>query len=181
MRAIICVFLLLISAAGATAAMQEATRDELTLVIKDVKPAGVVTVEMNNSSQKPLRVWNEANTWGDAHWRVLLIRDGRLETFFENPGQMFTMNYPRFDEIAVGAKIDRELGLNNGGWCGFGHCSQFGEHGFAGREVSFEHGDILIVIYDVPKLFINPESKGSVMAVKAGVWYGVATAMTVVE
>jgi hypothetical protein len=29
------------------------------------------------------------------------------------------MNYPRFDEIAAGAKIDRELSLNNGNWCGF--------------------------------------------------------------
>jgi len=153
----------------------------LTLMIKEVKPSGVVTVEINNSSQEPIRIWQDSNSWGAAHWRVLLIRNGRLETFFENPDQGFTVNGPGFDEIAAGAKIDRELSLNGGNWCGFGHCSQYKEHGFGGREASFERGDILIVVYDVPMQLVFPESHGSVMAGKAGVWYGVATAMTVVQ
>lgn len=180
MRMFICGLLLLISSTSATAAQKENTMSGLTLAIKEVKPSGVVTVEINNTSQKPIRIWNDANSWGAAHMRILLIRDGRLKTFFENPDQMFTRNGPGFDEIAAGAKIDRELSLNGGNWCGFGHCSQYKDHGFGGREASFERGDILIVIYDVPKLYVFPEARDSVDAGKAGVWYGVATAMTVV-
>ena len=153
----------------------------LTLAIKEVKPSGVVTVEINNSSQKPIRIWNEANSWGAAHWRVLRIRKGNLETFVENPNRSFTRNFPGFEEIAGGAKIEQELSLNNGNWCGFGHCSPYYEHGFGGREVSFERGDVLIVIYDVPKQLVLSEAPDSVQAGKAGVWYGVATAMTVVQ
>ena len=55
------------------------------------------------------------------------------------------------------------------------------EHGFGGREVSFERGDILIVIYDVPKQLVFSEAPDSVQAGKSGVWYGVATALTVVH
>jgi hypothetical protein len=177
----ICGLLLLISATNAATAQKENAMGGLTLAIKEVKPSGVVTVEMDNSSQKPIRIWQEGNSWGAAHWRVLLIRSGQLETLFENPDQGFAMNVPRFDKVAAGAKIDRELSLNNGNWCGFGHCSQYNEHGFGGREVSFERGDILIVIYDVPRLDVYPESHMSAMAAKAGVWYGVATAMTVIQ
>jgi len=133
MRTFICGLLLLISAASTTVAQKEDTMGGLTLVIKEVKPSGVLTVETNNSSQKPIRIWQEGNSWGAAHWRVLLIRNGRLETFFENPDQGFAMNAPRFNKIAVGAKIDQELSLNSGNWCGFGHCSQYNEHGFGGR------------------------------------------------
>jgi hypothetical protein len=181
MKTIVCGLLLLISATVTTTAQKESTMGGLVLAIREVNPSGVVKVEIDNSSKKPIRVWDEANMWGASHWRVLLIRNGRLETFFENPDQQFTMNYPRFDEIAAGAKIDRELSLNNGNWCGFGHCSLHNEHGLGDREVSFERGDILIAIYDVPKLYAFPEARDSVMAVKAGVWSGVATAMTVVQ
>jgi len=180
MRMIMCGLLFLIWA-NATEAQKESTTGELTLAIKEVNLSGVVTVEMINSSQQPIRIWQEGNSWGAAHWRVLLIRNGQLETFFENPDQGFAMNEPRFDRVAAGAKIDRELSLNAGDWCGFGHCSQYYEHGFGGREVSFERGDVLIVIYDVPRLDVYPESHMSAMAAKAGVWYGVATAMTVVQ
>jgi hypothetical protein len=151
MRTLICGLLLLISSTNAIAAQKENTMGGLTLAIKEVKPSGVVTVEIDNSSQKPIRIWKESNSWGAAHWRVLRIRKGALETFFQNPDQGFTRNVPGFEEIAGGAKIEQELSLNNGNWCGFGHCSPYYEHGFGGRKASFKRGDILIVIYDVPR------------------------------
>jgi hypothetical protein len=166
----ICGLLLLISSANAIAAQKENAMGGLTLAIKEVKPSGVVTVELNNPLQKPVRIWNEANSWGAAHWRVLLIRDGRLKTFFENPDRMFTRNGPGFNEIAVGGHFERKLDIVGEGW-----------RGPDVQKISFVRGDILIVIYDVPNQFAFSEAPISVAASKMGVWYGVATAMTVVQ
>src|SRR3989442_13701331 len=74
--------------------------------------AGNITVEILNSSKKPNKLWKDSNSWGAASWRVLLIRSGRLETFFQNPDQAFTKNGPTFNEIAGGARIQYKLNLN---------------------------------------------------------------------
>jgi hypothetical protein len=113
----------------------------------------------------------ESNSWGAENWRVVMIRKGQLEVFFQNPHQGFTMNYPDFNEIPGGAHIEQKLNLNGGNWCGFGHCSPWSERGFAGRKASFEPGDLVVVTYDVP--FTTEASK-------MGVWYGVAGALTTV-
>lgn len=73
----------------------------------EVSRAGNITVEIENSSREPLRVWKDSNSWGAACWRVLLIRKGRVETFFQNPDQGFTKNWPRFNEIAAGGHIEK--------------------------------------------------------------------------
>jgi len=142
----------------------------LNLVIKEVKSSGVVILEIKNSSQEPIKVWEEANSWGAAHWRVVLIRDGRLKTFFEEPDQGFTRNIPAFKEIAAGGHIDRELNIAGEGW-----------RRADAQKVSFERGDVLIVIYDVPKPEIWPEAPITVEVSKMGVWYGVATVLTTVK
>src|SRR6266849_4118257 len=51
----------------------------------DVSRPAQVTLELENSSKEALRVWEDSNSWGAGRWRLLLIRDGRLETFFRNP------------------------------------------------------------------------------------------------
>ena len=170
MRLFVCGLLLLISSANAIALQKESTMGGLTLAIKEVKPSGVVTVELNNSSQKPIRIWGEANSWGAAHWRVLLIRNGRLNTFFENPDRMFMRNGPGFNEIAVGGHFGRKLDIVGEGW-----------RGPDVQKIRFVRGDVLIVIYDVPNQFAFSEAPISVAASKMGVWYGVATAMIVVQ
>jgi hypothetical protein len=91
MKTIVCGLLLLILATVTTTAQKESTMGGLVLAIREVTPSGVVKVEIDNSSKKPIRVWDEANMWGASHWRVLLIRNGRLETFFENPDQQFDL------------------------------------------------------------------------------------------
>jgi hypothetical protein len=170
MRVFVCGLLLLISSTSAIAAQKEDAMGGLALTIKEVKTAGVVTVEMNNSSQKPIRIWNEAYSWGAGHWRILLMRNGRLKTFFENSERMFTKNGPGFKEIAEGGHLERRLDIVGEGW-----------RGPDVQETRFVHGDILIVIYDVPKQEVFLEAPDSVAASKMGVWYGVATAMTVVQ
>ena len=140
----------------------------LALEISNVAPFGIVQVKFRNLSADPVRIWDEANSWGAARWRVLRIRGGRLESFFANPDRVFTRNIPSFTEIAGGGELGRRLDLNAGNWCGFGHCSPFYEHGIAGRKVRFETGDRIVVLYDVPP---------SIEAVRMGVWYGVVAAM----
>ena len=102
----------------------------------------------------------------------MLIRSGRLETFFLNPDQIITTNGPTFNEIAGGARIQYNLDLNGGNWCGFGRCTKYNERGFGGKSVSFDPNDTLIVIYDVPA---TQEARDN------GVWYGVIAATANVQ
>ena len=134
--------------------------------------AGDIAVEILNSSKKPIKLWKASNSWGGASWRVLLVRKEQLETFFQNPDQMFTVNRPTFNEIAAGGRLEQKLDLNGGNWCGMGHCSLHSERGFAGKTLTFEANDIVIVIYDVPA---TQEARD------LGVWYGVVAASTTVQ
>jgi len=134
--------------------------------------AGVISVEILNSSKKPIKLWEDSNSWGAACWRVLLVRKGQLETFFQNPDQMFTVNRPTFNEIAAGGRFEQKLDLNGGNWCGMGHCALHSERGFGGKRINFEANDIVIVIYDVPA---TQEAREN------GVWYGVIAAPTTLQ
>ena len=152
----------------ATAKEQSMSMNDLQVKIIETSPSGSITVEVTNASKYPIKIWQESNSWGAARWRVLLIREGRLKTFFQNPNQRFTRNIPTISEIAAGAHIKHMLDLNGGNWCGLGHCSKHDEHGLKGHEVSFEPNDMIVVTYDVPR---------TIEAVKEDVWYGVAAAI----
>jgi hypothetical protein len=146
------------SAQGASASL-----NDLQLTIVDLSYSGDLTVRMSNSSsQKPLRVWKESNSWGALRWRVLVLRKGRVLLTFEDPDEvLFTKNIAIPEEIAVGSHIDRKLNVNGKYW----------SKAWTG-EFRFEPSDQLIVVYDVP-----PE----VEAQKMQVWYGVAAASTTVK
>jgi hypothetical protein len=129
----------------------------ISLRIVEVVPSGSISVELTNSSSKPVRIWNESNSWGAARWRILLIRDGRLEAFFQNPDQDFTRNIPTFKEIPSRGHITNRLDLNGGNW-----------RGVSGKTVQFSPGDRVVVVYDVPF---------TIEASKMDVWYGVVAAL----
>ena len=148
------------------------SRNSLKIGKVEVSGAGNINVEIENSSREPLKVWEDSNSWGAACWRVLLIRKGQVETFFQNPDQMFTVNRPAVNEIAGGGHIEQKLDLNGGNWCGLGHCAPHHERGFGDSRISFESNDMLIVIYDVP---VTQEARD------LGVWYGVVAASTTVQ
>jgi hypothetical protein len=146
------------SAQGASASL-----NDLQLTIVDVSYSGDITVRMSNSSsQKPLRVWKESNSWGALRWRVLVLRKGKPLVAFEDTDEvLFTKNIAIPEEIAVGSHIDRKLNVNGKYW----------SKAWTG-ELRFEPGDQLVVVYDVP-----PE----VEAQKMQVWYGVTAAVTTVK
>ena len=129
--------------------------------------SGTIAIEVGNPSTEKLRVWDESNSWGADRWRVLRVRNGQIETFLQNLHQVFTANFPSFNEIAPKAHLDRTLDLNGGDWCTHGKCSSFNEHGIGGQTISFEADDTVIVVYDVP-----PTKESQDM----GVWSGVVSA-----
>jgi len=144
--------------------------NDLTIKIVEISRSGEITVGVSNSSTEPIRVWRESNSWGAAHWRVLLIREGQLRTFFQNPDQLFTKNNPAFDEIAAGAHIEKKLNPNGENW-----------RGLDGRKIDFESGDTVIVVYDVPKEFGWPDAPVTVEARNMCVWYGVTAAFIKIQ
>lgn len=169
----LCRMLLVMSLFGFAAAKEkDASVNEVVLRVKEASHSGAIVMELANRSGKPIRIWKDSNSWGAARWRVLLLRKGKLETFFQNPDEDFTVNIPEYYEIAGGAHIDVALDLNGGNWCGLSHCSSFNERGFAGRTITFEPKDLIIVVYDVP---FTPES------LRMGVWYGVAATSATVK
>jgi hypothetical protein len=170
MRVLIGGLLVLITLVPSLTATKDKAMSNLSLEILKVLPSGAVTVAIGNSSDKPLRLWSESNSWGAAHWRVLLIRKGRLETFFQNPDQGFTRNIPTVSEIAPGAQIQYELDPSKDNWVGP-----------EGQKLNFEPGDMVIVVYDVPKQYGWVGAPVTLEASKMGVWYGVATAVTTVR
>src|SRR5438552_8869127 len=72
----------------------------LTIGKVEVSRTGNIWVELTEASKERVKVWKGSNSWGAACWRVLLIRNGNLETFFRNPDQGFTVNWPEFADIA---------------------------------------------------------------------------------
>jgi hypothetical protein len=150
----------------------EKSMNALNITKLEVSRAAQATLQLENSSKAPIRIWRDSNSWGAASWRVLLIRNGTLEVFFQNPDQEFTRNVPAFNEIPGGGHLDQKLDLNGGNWCGLGHCSIHSERGFGGKKFNFEPNDTVIVIYDVP---VTQEGRDY------GVWYGVIAATAIVQ
>jgi post-segregation antitoxin (ccd killing protein) len=150
----------------------EKSMNALNITKLEVSRAAQATLQLENSSKAPLRIWRDSNSWGAACWRVFLIRNGSLEVFFQNPDQEFTRNGPAFNEIPGGGHQDQKLDLNGGNWCGMGHCSIHSERGLGGKTMTFEPNDTVIVIYDVP---VTQEARDQ------GVWYGVVAASTTVQ
>src|SRR5262245_56394580 len=109
----------------------------LTITVTSISGSGTISLDLVNSSTRPIRIWQESDSWGAAHWRVLIVREGELHTFVQNPNQRFTINAPRFIVMAPGEYIRRELDINGGNWCDSDQCSRFDERGIGGKEISF--------------------------------------------
>lgn len=163
-------FLAFDSAAGQTWLM-----NEIAIKISKVSYSGEITISIANTSSQPVRIWDEANSWGRGRWRVFVFRKGHLQTFFQRPDQEFTSNFPSFHEMAPGARIEEKLNPNDDQWCSLGHCrkSQPSAHTPEDdRKTNFQTGDLIIVDYDVPYF---PESP------RLHVWWGVAADSATVQ
>lgn len=144
----------------------------LTIDVAAAVGSGKLTVGITNSSRNTIRIWSESNSWGAMNWRIFVVRNGKVESFFQNPNQLFSKNTPEFNEIKTRQRITRQLDLNGGNWCGRGVCSWWDERGFGGKSVKFERGDTILVVYDV-----RPTNE----AVQMSVWYGVTASNIAVQ
>ena len=147
------------------------TGSGLKFQITQVAKTGLVRLDMVPSSGQSVRIWKKENSWGAARWRVLVSRNGHVDAYFQNPGQIFTTNVPSYVEIGKDDRLALELDLNAGNWCGLGQCSRWDQHGIAGQEVRFQSGDTVVVVYEVPP---SPEARD------LAVWWGVGAATTTV-
>src|ERR1700688_164855 len=84
---------------------QDKAMNLLEIKIVEVLPSGSITLTVSSRSKGSIKLWDESNSWGAARWRVLRIRKGQLEVFFQNPDQRFTRNIPTSKEFAAGAQI----------------------------------------------------------------------------
>ena len=156
-------------------AVQTWSMNEIAIKISRVSYSGEITISIANTSSRPVRIWEEANSWGRGRWRIFVFRNGHLQTFFQNPAQQFTRNFPSFREIAPGAQIEEKLNPNDNEWCSLGHC----RNSYPPRhtpeddqKTTFQPGDLIIVDYDVPRF---PESP------RLDVWWGVAADSATVQ
>ena len=143
-----------------------------TIRITKVSQTGSISLRISNPSKKLLRLWEDPNSWGAARWRILRIRNGQVDVFFQNPNQIFTANIPTTIEIAPEASLERILDVNGGNWCGLGYCSSYNERGLGGKEIKFEADETIVIIYDVPP---TKESQD------LSVWHGVVAAVATVK
>ncbi len=70
-------------------------------------------------------------------------REGHVDSFFEEVATGFTANWPEFTEIPGNGHTRKAIDLNGPD----GYSVWRGLHG---KKVSFEPGDTVIVVYDVP-------------------------------
>jgi hypothetical protein len=150
--------------------------NEIAIKISKISYSGEITISIANTSSKPVRIWEEANSWGRGRWRIFVFREGHLQTFFQNPAQEFTVNFPSFREIAPGAQIEEKLNPNDNEWCSLGHRRNsypLRHTPEDDRKTNFQPGDLIIVDYDVPCFL--PESR------RLHVWWGVAADSATVQ
>jgi hypothetical protein len=143
------------------ATAERQTTKGLMINITDVSRNGVLKVELVNESRKPLRVWKDSNSWGWARWRLLIVRQKAVLTFFQNPDQDFTINNPTFEQLAPGSSVVKRLDLNDGSW-----------RGTVSGPIELQASDLIIALYDVP---FTPES------LRLDVWYGVSSSFFTVN
>jgi len=158
------------SAAGQTWSM-----NEIAIRISNVSHSGEITIDISNTSGRPVRIWSDWNSWGAGRWRIFVVSEGHLRTFFQDPAQNFTQNTPTFREIAPGAQIEEKLNPNDDEWCSQGHCRNsypFTQKPEDDRKTTFRPGDLIIVDYDVPSF---PES------LRLQVWWGVSADSATVQ
>jgi hypothetical protein len=147
----------------------------LKLEITQVLPDGKITVKIGNVSKRPVRIWDSSYSWGAAHWRVLRVKGGQVETFFQEVAVAWMGNWPGTFEIPGGERFEATLDLNRepgiSAW-----------HGLGGRKVRFDPGDMVIVVYDVPATFAARDLGGILGKEARGldVWFGVAAACATV-
>lgn len=166
MKKILILFFLLMACGNA--ASNDVSRACLELEIIEVEPQGILNVNLSNAEDQKIKVWKDSNSWGFARWRVIRIREGKSEIYYQNPERVFTRNIPSYNFVERDKPIKIRLDLNDGEWCKQENsCERVEEKTGRFDRVEFKSSDFLIIIFDVPR---------TTEALTLDVWYGVVAA-----
>jgi hypothetical protein len=74
-------------------------------------------VELQNTTDRAVRVWDLANSWGGASWSVHLAAAGSQQVLVLRPDkQPYTANVPRFIEVPVRGQQEMRLAPSGLEW-----------------------------------------------------------------
>jgi hypothetical protein len=120
---------------------------KLKMTIANAHREGRLSVRIEGGPADSFRIWKSGNSWGAALWRVAVLRQGELNYFYQDPEQIFTRNFPAYEEYFGPATFD--LDLNRADWLTN-----------VPRPFSLSPGDIIVVIFEVAP---SPEAEKSLV------------------
>lgn len=160
--------LLLLFLVCGNAASVDASRSYLNLEITSVEAKGILEVVLKNTNDEKIKIWKDSNSWGFARWRVIRIREGKIDVYYQNPERVFTRNIPSYNFVERENPIKMRFDLNDGEWCKQENsCGNAEEKNSQFSHFDFKPSDFLIIIFDVPR---------TTEALSLDVWYGVTAA-----
>lgn len=76
---------------------------------------GSLVTELRNDSSRPVRIWEEWNSWGweVIHFEIKVPEKGEIFFIKKNPTSDWTINHPSFIEILPGKSVELKLQLSN--------------------------------------------------------------------
>ena len=93
-------------------------RQDLSLTVSLPKGKAPTTlfVVFENHSEAPIRLWQNSNFWGWNNLSVVLIRRGVPLFYVRRLNEPFTANWPTFDKVPAGHRLERKIVLADGSW-----------------------------------------------------------------
>jgi len=130
-----------------------AAPEQIELLITKVTRPTHLDVRVENRANVPVRIFRDYVSFGWARWRVIVVRNGKLREYMQNPDREFTKNGPEYNEIPVGGGHAFDFDFSSDDWTCSGEC----------KDKGIMPNDTAILIYDVPM---------TLQARRFGVWYG---------
>ncbi|MBS0458112.1 MAG: hypothetical protein JSS44_12385 [Proteobacteria bacterium] len=98
-----------------------------------------ITVGVVNRSNRDVKLFKESNTWGADRWRVVVVGNKRVRSFYQETPVAYTKNVPDTFSISAGGKWEKTLEMTDGTWVSS-----------EGSSWSPQLGDLVLVEYDIP-------------------------------
>ena len=158
---IICLILFTLIAMPEPSFVKDKEKSELLSLEISAAGGRHVEVRLLNHSDSPIRFWQDTNSWGIAHWRVLVFSHDKLTTLYQESDEILSLDTPSFTEISAGKSQTIHLNLNENIWLGD-----------RSKKIALRTGDVITVILDVPR-----STEGD----KLNVWHGVVAALLAIK
>ena len=116
MRWLLCAYMLLSCETSLIGDDRPALPQDLAVKVTEAMKFPIITIEYQNNSNGPLRIWSASNSWG---WRNLrfsvVLKDGRM-IYIERKDRDFIKNNPNFTTVEGSKNVSRDVDLQDGWW-----------------------------------------------------------------